>query len=255
MNDVEHILVGASGGSGAAAALRGRGRAGRRRRAVHRHRRASARGRAELSSTGRRSDERLSKARASASSRCACSACCCSTIRSSRCSTCRATLFGVPVLYAYIFVAWAALIALMAWSPNPTDARTAREPAACCTAPTIILIVVRLSRAAVRDRLLRRPARRRRPLGHREPLHLQPVARRLRDRLDVLRQRRPRGERRRRLPADLHRPDADDRAVVGRDAQDHAHLASRTASPRSPTSSPRATARARCWAASSPSSR
>ena len=25
------------------------------------------------------------------------------------------TLFGVPVLYAYIFVAWTALIALMAW--------------------------------------------------------------------------------------------------------------------------------------------
>ena len=24
-------------------------------------------------------------------------------------------LFGVPVLYAYMFVAWAALIALMAW--------------------------------------------------------------------------------------------------------------------------------------------
>ena len=25
------------------------------------------------------------------------------------------TLFGVPVLYAYIFLAWALLIALMAW--------------------------------------------------------------------------------------------------------------------------------------------
>ena len=25
------------------------------------------------------------------------------------------TLFGVPVLYAYIFIAWAGLIALMAW--------------------------------------------------------------------------------------------------------------------------------------------
>ena len=24
-------------------------------------------------------------------------------------------LFGVPVLYAYVFIAWAALIALMAW--------------------------------------------------------------------------------------------------------------------------------------------
>ncbi|MBI3372883.1 MAG: hypothetical protein HY017_14150 [Betaproteobacteria bacterium] len=27
----------------------------------------------------------------------------------------RGTFFGVPVLYAYIFVAWALLIALMAW--------------------------------------------------------------------------------------------------------------------------------------------
>jgi len=26
-----------------------------------------------------------------------------------------ATVFGVPVLYAYIFLAWALLIALMAW--------------------------------------------------------------------------------------------------------------------------------------------
>ena len=25
------------------------------------------------------------------------------------------TVFGVPVLYAYIFIAWTALIALMAW--------------------------------------------------------------------------------------------------------------------------------------------
>jgi hypothetical protein len=28
------------------------------------------------------------------------------------------TLLGVPVLYAYIFVAWALLIALMAWMAN-----------------------------------------------------------------------------------------------------------------------------------------
>lgn len=27
----------------------------------------------------------------------------------------RGTLFGVPVLYAYIFIAWALLIGLMAW--------------------------------------------------------------------------------------------------------------------------------------------
>ena len=125
----------------------------------------------------------------------------------------------------------------------------------CCTAWVIILTSFAYLGAAVRDRVLRRQARRRRALGHRQPVHLQPVARGLRDRVDLLRQRRPRRERRRRLPADLHRPDADDRAVVGRDAQDHAHLASRTASPRSPTSSPRATARARCSAASSRSSR
>ncbi len=45
---------------------------------------------------------------------------------------------------------------------------------------------------------------------------------------------------------DLSRADADDRAVVDRDAQDPAHLQDRTASLRSPISSPRATARARC---------
>ena len=28
----------------------------------------------------------------------------------------RGTLLGVPVLYAYIFIAWALLIALMAWA-------------------------------------------------------------------------------------------------------------------------------------------
>ena len=31
------------------------------------------------------------------------------------------TLFGVPVLYAYIFVAWTALIALMAWVAERRD--------------------------------------------------------------------------------------------------------------------------------------
>jgi hypothetical protein len=31
------------------------------------------------------------------------------------------TVFGVPVLYAYIFVAWATLIALMAWVAEPRD--------------------------------------------------------------------------------------------------------------------------------------
>ena len=140
-----------------------------------------------------------------------------------------------------------------AWPSRGTSASA--EAAACCRATVIILIVVRLPGPAVRDRLLRRQARRCRPLDHRQPVHLQPVARGLRDGVDVLRQRRPRGERRRRLPADLHRADADDRAVVGGDAQDPAHQQGRTASPRSPTSSPRATARARCSAGSSPSSR
>lgn len=32
-----------------------------------------------------------------------------------------ATLFGVPVLYAYIFIAWALLIALMAWAIEKPD--------------------------------------------------------------------------------------------------------------------------------------
>jgi hypothetical protein len=31
------------------------------------------------------------------------------------------TILGVPVLYAYIFVAWAALIALMAFVAEPRD--------------------------------------------------------------------------------------------------------------------------------------
>lgn len=30
-------------------------------------------------------------------------------------------VFGVPVLYAYLFVAWAALIALMAWVAESGD--------------------------------------------------------------------------------------------------------------------------------------
>ena len=31
------------------------------------------------------------------------------------------TLFGVPVLYAYMFIAWAALIAMMAWIAESGD--------------------------------------------------------------------------------------------------------------------------------------
>ncbi len=33
----------------------------------------------------------------------------------------RATLFGVPVLYAYLFAAWALLIAIMAYIMERTD--------------------------------------------------------------------------------------------------------------------------------------
>lgn len=32
-----------------------------------------------------------------------------------------ATLFGVPLLYAYLFIAWALLIALMAWVIEKPD--------------------------------------------------------------------------------------------------------------------------------------
>ncbi len=148
--------------------------------------------------------------------------CCCSTIRCSRCSTCGHAVRRAGALRLHLRRLGGADRAdgVVAESGQlaPSHARrrmlhgTDHHPH-----------LVRLSRAAVRDRLLRRPARRRRPLGHRQPVHLQPVARGLRDRLDVLRQRRARGERRRRLPADLHRADADDRAVVGRDAQDPAH--------------------------------
>ena len=42
-----------------------------------------------------------------------------------------------------------------------------------------------------------------------QPVHLRAVARRLLHRLDLLRQRRPRRLERRRVPADLPRPDAD----------------------------------------------
>ena len=83
--------------------------------------------------------------------------------------------------------------------------------------------LVRLRRAAVRHRLLRRQARRRGPHDHRQPVHLRAVARGVRDVVDVLRQRRARGHQRHRLSADLPRPDADGGAVVVRDAQDHPH--------------------------------
>ena len=44
------------------------------------------------------------------------------------------TVFGVPVLYAYIFIAWAALIALMAWVAESDARHGDAEAGACCTA-------------------------------------------------------------------------------------------------------------------------
>ena len=163
-------------GGGAAAARRfaGRVRAGRRRT-----RRAAlpSCARAPMPDLGLDKEGRMNdvEARASASSRCSCSASCCSTIRCSRCSTCRATLFGVPVaLRVHLRRLGGAdradglrrRIAGLDRAPR----RGARHP--MLQGPVIILVVVRLPRAAVRHRLLRRPARRRRPLGHRQPVHL-----------------------------------------------------------------------------------
>ena len=56
----------------------------------------------------------IATSRGSAWSPCSSSAACCSTIRCSSLFNVAADVFGVPVLYAYIFVAWALLIALMA---------------------------------------------------------------------------------------------------------------------------------------------
>ena len=56
-------------------------------------------------------------------------------------------------------------------------------------------------------------------------------------------------QRRRLVPAHLPGPDAGDGAGLAGAAQDDPHRAPATASPRSPTSSPAATARARCWPA------
>ena len=74
---------------------------------------------------------------------------------------------------------------------------------------------------AVRHCLLRRSPGGPGPLDHRQSVHLCAFARRLCDGLDVLRQRRSCRVRRRRLPADLHRTDDDDGAVVAGDAKDH----------------------------------
>ena len=60
-------------------------------------------------------------------------------------------------------------------------------------------------------------------LGHRQRHHLRPVLGRLLHRLDLLRQRRPRRDLRRLVPADLPRPDAGHAAGLDRGAQDGAH--------------------------------
>ena len=127
----------------------------------------------------------------------------------------------MPLLYVYIFFAWALLIALDGdgrRAAQRLSARTDRTRERHVDRHRHRPRVVRLRRAALRDRLLRRQARRRRPQHHREPVHLRAFARGLLHLVDVLRQRRPRGDERHRLPADLSRPDADGGAVVVRAA-------------------------------------
>ena len=135
----------------------------------------------------------------------------------------RRRVFGVPVLYAYIFVAWAAADRAdgAGGRDRPTSSGRGR---ACCTASVIVFDVVRLPRACC-SRSPTTPTSAPTPGARSSPTPTSTACRsRSTHRVDLLRQRRARRERRRRLPADLHRPDADDRAVVGRDAQDHAHL-------------------------------
>ena len=150
-------------------------------------------------------------------------------------------MLGVPVLYLYIFVAWAALIALAAAiaataaigrrrsrrAGRRSDAverpRPAERRRAMLSAPVIVIVSLALSRPAVRHRQLRRQARRRRPQHHRHALHLRAVDRGLLHVVDVLRLGRPGGVERRRLPADLPRPDADVHPRLDRHPQDHPH--------------------------------
>ena len=75
----------------------------------------------------------------------------------------------------------------------------------------------------VRHRLLRRQARGSRTEHHRQSVHLRAVDRRLLHVLDVLRQRRPRRLERRRISADLYRPDPDFHSGLVPDPQDHSH--------------------------------
>ena len=104
-----------------------------------------------------------------------------------------------------------------------------------------------LSGHAVRDRLVRRPARRPGPQPHPQPLCLHAVPGRLLHRLDLLRQRRARLAPGAGLPAGLSRPHPGGPAVRLPGPARCCASPRRRASPRSPTSSPPATARAPCW--------
>ncbi len=165
--------------------------------------------------------------------------------------------FGIPVLYVYIFVrVGAADRPARARDRALALARPPRPRRPPCSQSWVIIPValaylgVLFAIAYYGDK--RADAG---PLDHRQPVHLRAVARRLRDGVDVLRQRRARGRRRRRLPADLHRPDADDGAVVARDAQDHPHQQGEPHHLARRLHRRRATARARCSPGSSRSSR
>ena len=173
-------------------------------------------------------------------------AACCSTFRCSRCGTVRRCCWGVPLFPAALFLLWALLIALLAVDHGRPATPSGTRCMLCAAAGHRRL--VRLPAAAVRGGQLGRPARRAGPLGHRQRLGLCAVDG------GVLHAPGPTSAASaapRRpgvwfLPIYLG-PDAGHDAGLDGAAQDDPHRAQPTASPRSPTSSPAATARARCW--------
>jgi hypothetical protein len=100
-----------------------------------------------------------------------------------------ATVNGLPLFPCALFAVWG-----RADRPHrpgsSSEARTAIEHARRASSSSRR---VRLSAAAGRDRVRRRPARRARAFDHRQRLGLHAVAGGLLHRLDLLRQRRPRG--------------------------------------------------------------
>ena len=156
-----------------------------------------------------------------------------------------ARVLGVPVLYAYLFAAWALLIALVA---AVMDARDCAGRTAAGLGHR--LRFVRLHRAAVRDRLLRRHARATagrsviaNPWIYSLSLAVYATAWTFYGSVGRA------ATRRHRLPADLPRPDADDAAVVVRAAQDDPHQQAEPHHLARRLRRRRATARARCSAA------